>query len=181
MHEQVVLVNDADAELGTMEKLEAHRRPALHRAFSIFLMDSQQRMLLQQRAASKYHSALLWTNTCCSHPRPGEAVDEAANRRLFEEMGISTRLYKAFDFVYKAELDNGLYEHEFDHVFLGNYDGEVQANPDEVASYCYKTMEEIAGDLLQAPARYTAWFRIAFPLVQRHLEKRTAPTETADS
>ncbi len=157
-----------------MEKMEAHRSPHLHRAFSVFLFDDKQRMLLQQRAHSKYHSGGLWTNTCCSHPYPGEAVDVAAARRLQEEMGIEASISKAFDFVYKADFDNGLYEHEFDHVFVGTYNGEVQPDPNEVAAYCYKSLAEINADMELSADKYTAWFKIALPLLEAHLQQASS-------
>src|SRR5690348_5807899 len=119
--EQVVLVNEEDQEVGTMEKMEAHRRGVLHRAFSVFIFNKQGEMLLQQRAQEKYHSGGLWTNACCSHPRPGEEVSEGAGRRLVEELGFETELQPVFNFVYKANFENGLIEHEFDHVYFGTY------------------------------------------------------------
>src|SRR5215468_430433 len=115
--EQVILVNELDEEIGTMEKLSAHEQGVLHRAISVFIFNEKGEMLLQQRASRKYHSGGLWTNACCSHPHPGEATHAAALRRLKEEMGFETSLKKAFDFVYKTSFDNGLTEHEFDHVF----------------------------------------------------------------
>ncbi len=172
---EVILVNEADESIGTMEKMEAHRKPHLHRAFSIFLFDDKNRMLLQQRAISKYHSGGLWTNTCCSHPYPGEEVMAAAKRRLREEMGIVAELTKAFDFIYKADFDNGLMEHEYDHVYIGRYNGEVKPDSNEVASYCYKSMEEVKADLVNSAHRYTAWFKIAFPLLQDYLLSKAEP------
>jgi isopentenyl-diphosphate delta-isomerase len=171
---EVVLVNQYDEPVGTMEKMEAHREPHLHRAFSIFLFNHQNEMLLQRRALSKYHSGGLWTNACCSHPYPNEPVEEAADRRLFEELGINTPLEKAFDFIYQAEFDNGLFEHEFDHVFLGEFEGELNPNPAEVADYCYKSMEEIKRDLEISPAAFTPWFKIALPYLEAYLEKKGA-------
>ena len=125
MLEEVVLVNEKDEAIGTMEKMAAHEKALLHRAFSVFVFNKNGDLLMQQRAHSKYHSGGLWTNTCCSHPRPGEHVADAANRRLQEEMGFTTSLNKAFDFTYKAAFDNGLTEHEFDHVFIGIYEGPI--------------------------------------------------------
>jgi isopentenyl-diphosphate Delta-isomerase len=158
----VILVNEQDEELGVMEKMEAHRKALLHRAFSIFIFNSRGEMLLQRRAAAKYHSGGLWTNACCSHPFPGEAVEVAAHRRLLEEMGFETTLTKAFDFVYQARFDNGLTEYEFDHVFTGTYDGAVNLNLQEADDYCYKTPEAIAQDLEHHAGHYTVWFKIAF-------------------
>jgi isopentenyl-diphosphate delta-isomerase len=166
MLEQVILVNEADQELGFMEKMEAHKKAVLHRAFSVFVFNEKGEMLLQQRASNKYHSANLWTNTCCSHPKPGELTLHAANRRLQEEMGFNTTLEKAFDFVYKAPFDNGLTEFEFDHVFIGYYDGNIQPNPLEVKDYAFRTFENINQLIETAPQEFTSWFLIAFPKVK---------------
>jgi isopentenyl-diphosphate delta-isomerase len=165
----VVLVNAQDEPVGVMEKMEAHRKPHLHRAFSIFLFNSNGEMLLQQRAMDKYHSPGLWTNACCSHPYPGEAIEEAANRRLMEELGIETQLTKAFSFTYQAEFENGLYEHEYDHVFVGEFHGTLHPNPQEVGDYCYKSIAAIKADLENKPASYTPWFKIAMPYLENHL------------
>lgn len=162
----LVLVNERDEPLGTMEKMEAHRKALLHRAFSVFIFNSEGEMLLQQRAFSKYHSGGLWTNTCCSHPYPGETPIEAASRRLMEEMGFTTSMEKIFDFVYKKELDNELTEHEFDHVFVGQYEGLIQPNPEEVVDYKYLSMEEITTRMEEQPEAFTVWFQIAFPRVK---------------
>lgn len=164
---EVILVNEADAVVGTMEKMEAHRRGALHRAFSVFVFNTKGAMLLQQRSAEKYHGALLWSNTCCSHPFPGEAVEVAAVRRLKEEMGFTTPLEKIFTFTYRAEVENNLVEHEFDHVFAGIYEGAIELNPAEVAAYQYLPMETIHRRLEEEPGSFTSWFRIAFPLVEK--------------
>jgi isopentenyl-diphosphate delta-isomerase len=166
---EVILVDNTDKPIGTMEKMEAHTQPHLHRAFSIFLFNEQGEMLLQQRAYTKYHSGGLWTNACCSHPLPEEETANAANRRLYEELGIQTPLHKAFDFVYQASFDNGLFEHEFDHVYLGTYSGELYLNPEEVADYCYKSLEEIKEDLGKFPEIYTPWFKIALPYLEEYL------------
>jgi len=139
--EQVVLVNELDHEIGLMEKMEAHEKALLHRAFSVFVFNAKGELLLQQRAFEKYHSGGLWTNTCCSHPRPNETVLDAANRRLMEEMGFQTPLQKVFDFIYQAAFSNGLTEHEFDHVFIGHYEGEILPDPQEVHAYEYRTMD----------------------------------------
>ena len=163
--EQVILVDVDDCEIGLMEKMEAHKQAVLHRAFSVFLFNSQGKMLLQQRALTKYHSAGLWTNTCCSHPRPGETLENAVSRRLMEEMGISAKVSKAFDFIYQAELPDHLNEHEFDHVFIGNFDDEVRPNHLEVANFVYQSIEEIDANLQSHPEKYTVWFKIAFPKV----------------
>ncbi|MEI6087301.1 MAG: isopentenyl-diphosphate Delta-isomerase [Bacteroidota bacterium] len=161
--EQVVLVNDRDEELGVMEKMEAHEKALLHRAFSVFVFNQSGELLLQQRALDKYHSGGLWTNTCCSHPRPNETVSAAASRRLREEMGFEVPLEKIFDFVYQASFDNGLTEHEFDHVFVGYYDGPMDVNPVEVNDYVFRSMESIQHSLESHDGLFTAWFEIIFP------------------
>ncbi len=169
MH-KVILVNELDEVVGSMEKMEAHEKALLHRAFSIFLFDKQGNMLLQKRAATKYHSPSLWTNACCSHPMPGETTEQAALRRLNEELGFTTSIAKAFHFTYKAEFDNGLTEHEFDHVFAGEYDGEIKLNAEEVSDTCYKSMNEIKQELSNNSGAYTQWFKIAFPLLEEWLQ-----------
>ncbi|MBL7739710.1 MAG: isopentenyl-diphosphate Delta-isomerase [Chitinophagaceae bacterium] len=170
--EQVVLVNEHDAVTGVMEKMEAHRKGSLHRAFSVFIFNCKGEMLLQRRALNKYHSAGLWTNSCCSHPLPGEEVHDAALRRLQEEMGFTTSIEKIFDFVYRAEFDNGLTEHEFDHVFAGEYEGAVSLNPDEAMDYCYKSIEEVRTGLQDQPHKFTAWFHLAFPKIEAWWNRR---------
>ncbi len=166
---EVVLVNELDEPIGTMEKMAAHRKAFLHRAFSVFIFNHSGNMLLQQRALNKYHSGGLWTNACCSHPFPGEDILHAANRRLEEEMGFSTDLKKAFDFTYKSEFDNGLTEFEFDHVFIGECKNPDMISPDkeEVSDYCFKSLDEIRASLILAGNTYTAWFHIAFPMVEK--------------
>lgn len=168
----IILVNDKDERIGTMEKMEAHRKALLHRAFSVFIFNNKGEMLLQQRALSKYHSAGLWTNTCCSHPYPGEETIEGAKRRLREELGFSVPLNKAFDFIYKAAFENGLTENEFDHVYVGEYDGDVFPVPEEVKDYCFKPMDEIKDELENFPHKYTAWFKIAFPRIEQYIRAR---------
>jgi isopentenyl-diphosphate delta-isomerase len=168
--EEVILVDENDVQIGTMEKMEAHRKGVLHRAFSVFLFNDKNEMLLQQRAVTKYHSGGLWTNACCSHPRPGEETEAAATRRLHEELGFTTTITKIFDFHYDASFDNGLIEHEFDHVYVGTYTGNIIPNPAEVQDYCYKKMEEIAANIASHSHKYTAWFCIAFPKVQEWLD-----------
>jgi len=162
----VILVDEQDQVLGTMEKMEAHRQGALHRAFSVFIFDSKGRMLLQQRAAQKYHGGLLWTNACCSHPYPSEVTMSAAHRRLGEELGFDTSLTEIFSFTYKAQVENNLIEHEFDHVFAGEYEGEIVPNPAEVANYCYSALEEIKSAIHDHPNKFTSWFRIVFPQIE---------------
>ncbi len=164
--EQVILVDDQDNPIGLMEKIEVHEKAILHRAFSVFIFNHQGELLLQQRALSKYHSAGLWTNTCCSHPRPNETTQAAANRRLLEEMGFETSLEKVFDFIYLANFDNGLTEHEFDHVFIGFYEGEICPNSEEVNSFVYSSLDLIDAQLISTPHIYTEWFKIAYPKVK---------------
>lgn len=167
--EKVILVNKLDEELGVMEKMQAHRLGLLHRAFSIFIFNDKNELLLQQRAASKYHSGGLWSNTCCSHPRQSESVLEAGDRRLMEEMGFSTDLTKIFDFIYHKKLDQELFEHEFDHVLIGRYDGEVKINPIEVEDYKYINVGELLIDVQKYPDNYTEWFKISLNRVISNL------------
>ena len=161
----VILVNELDEQTGTLEKMEAHRQGLLHRAFSIFIFNSKNELLLQQRASGKYHNPEIWTNTCCSHPLPGETVEDAASRRLQEEMGFNTPLQKAFNFTYKTVFYNGLTEHEFDHVFIGRYDGALSPDKSEVKDYCFKSIEEVEKSLQSHPQKFTSWFKIAFPKI----------------
>jgi isopentenyl-diphosphate delta-isomerase len=167
--EEVILVNEHDEPVGSMEKMEAHLKAALHRAFSIFIFNTKGEMLLQQRALSKYHSGGLWTNACCSHPRPGETTEDAAQRRLQEELGFITPLQKAFSFTYKVPFDNGLTENEFDHVYVGTYDGEVAPVAAEVNDFCFKKMDDISSSLQNHPKKYTEWFHLAYPKVAEWL------------
>lgn len=169
--EYVILVDTADRELGTMEKMEAHEKAALHRAFSVFIFNDRGELMLQQRAAHKYHSPLLWTNTCCSHQRQGESNIDAGKRRLKEEMGFEVDLDEKFHFVYKAEFDNGLTEHELDHVMVGYYNGEPTINPEEVASWKWIDMEVLQQDMKDHPQDYTAWFKIIFDRFVEFLKK----------
>lgn len=161
--EYVILVNTNDEEIGSMEKMDAHRQALLHRAFSIFVFNTEGHLLIHRRATDKYHSPGLWTNTCCSHPRIGETTLDAAYRRLQEEMGFQCELTESFSFIYKAELEEGLYEHEFDHVFIGEYSGSPVANPEEVSEWKYISMEELQNDIRVNTNNYTVWFRIALP------------------
>ena len=167
--EKVILVNERDEPQGLMEKMEAHEKGILHRAFSVFVINKKNQLLLQQRAFSKYHSGGLWTNTCCSHPREGESNLEAAHRRLMEEMGFDCELEKLTDFIYKAELDHGLTEHEFDHVFIGEWMGAPDINPDEVASYKWMAVDEVEADMKRNPDRYTEWFKIIYNEFLKHV------------
>jgi isopentenyl-diphosphate delta-isomerase len=169
--EHVVLVNTLDQDQGTMEKMEAHRAGQLHRAFSVFILNSRGELLLQQRAHHKYHSGGLWTNTCCSHPREGEDVVDAGKRRLIEEMGMQCQISKGFDFIYRSELDGGLVEHEFDHVLFGISDVAPQPNADEVADYRYVTFSAVRKEMAEDPERFTTWFRICFERAADHLGK----------
>ena len=169
MMERVVLVDEKDNPLGTMEKMEAHEKGVLHRAFSVFIFNNKGEMLLQQRAFSKYHSGGLWTNTCCSHPRDGETTLEAAHRRLQEEMGFDCEIEKAFDFIYKKNLDKGLIEHEFDHVFIGEFEGEVCFNKEEVNAYIYRPVQAVVDEVNQTPEKYTEWFKICLDEVVKRI------------
>ena len=169
---EVILVDQDDRPSGTAEKMEAHRKGLLHRAFSVFIFNSKGEMLLQQRAMSKYHSGGLWTNACCSHPAPGEETISAAQRRMEEEMGIAPPVEKIFDFVYRAEFENGLIENEFDHVLAGEYDGTINFNKEEVMDYCFKSLGELKHSLDTHPQKYTAWFHIAFPRVEKWWTRR---------
>jgi isopentenyl-diphosphate delta-isomerase len=168
--EEVILVNEQDEQTGTIEKMEAHKKALLHRAFSVFIFNVKGEMLLQQRALGKYHSPGLWTNTCCSHPRPGEDVEEAARRRLKEEMGIEGSLTKIFDFIYRTDFENGLTEYEFDHVYTGSYSGHLNPDQKEVKDFCFRTMTDIEHDLKHHPEKYSSWFKIAFPLLSLKLK-----------
>jgi isopentenyl-diphosphate delta-isomerase len=170
--EEVILVDETDTPLGKMEKMEAHKKALLHRAFSVFIFNSKGEMLLQRRASGKYHSPGLWTNACCSHPRPGEETHSAALRRLKEELGITTTLTKLFDFTYRSAYDNGLTEFEFDHVFAGVYDDrDIRPDPAEVSDFCFRSSGDIQVDLQRSPAKYTSWFHLAFPLVSEKMNR----------
>lgn len=169
--EKVILVDKNDNQVGLMPKLEAHEKGILHRAFSIFIFNSKYELLLQKRASSKYHSGGLWTNTCCSHPKEGEDTLDAANRRLDEEMGIKTSLRKVYDFIYKAELDNQLTEHEFDHVFYGVCDNDPILNKDEAEDFKWVDMETLNNDIIKNENNYTVWFKIAFEYFYNYLKK----------
>lgn len=167
--EEVILVNEKDKVLGYMEKQEAHIKGLMHRAFSIFIFNDKNELLLQKRAVEKYHSGGLWTNTCCSHPRKNETNIEAAYRRLNEEMGMSCVLNKVFTFTYKAVLDKGLTEHEFDHVFFGFTNQKPKINTDEVAEYKYISIVNLEKTVSTRPELFTEWFLICFPKVINQL------------
>lgn len=162
MMEQVILVDEQDQPIGLMEKQSAHIGPHLHRAFSVFVFNKKGELLLQQRAFSKYHSPGLWTNTCCSHPRDGETVLEAASRRLMEEIGIQCELREIYTFIYMASVGKGLTEHEFDHVLIGQSDEIPNIDPEEVASWKYMSLDNLKKDIERYPELYTAWFKITF-------------------
>ena len=172
MVHEIILVNERDERTGTAEKMEAHRNGWLHRAFSVFIFNNRGELLLQRRALNKYHSGGLWTNTCCSHPAPGEDTLLAAQRRLKEEMGFEAPLSKIFDFVYRAEFENGLTEHEFDHVYAGEFNGPVNFNKEEVSDYAYRSMSQIRETLEHEREIFTAWFVKAFPLVEAWWNKQ---------
>ena len=165
----VVLVDESDKEIGIAEKMEAHRKSLLHRAISVFIVNSKGQWLLQRRALSKYHSQGLWTNACCTHPFPGESNVDAAKRRLLEEMGLSSDLRKLFHFTYIEKLDNELTEHELDHVFVGVTDDLPKINTDEVMDYKYIDFKDLNEDIKRNPQNYTVWFRMIFERVQQHL------------
>ena len=169
--EYVILVNNNDQSLGAMEKMEAHEKGVMHRAISVFVFNNAGEMLLQKRADEKYHSAGLWSNTACSHPRTNEKPRDAAHRRLIEEMGFDCDIDKAFSFVYKANVGEGLIEHEYDHVFIGNSDTKPIPNPDEVGDWKYVDFDWLIKDIETNPGDYTVWFKIALEEVKKHFKK----------
>lgn len=168
MMEQVILVDEQDNPIGLMEKQAAHVTPHLHRAFSVFVFNSKGELLLQQRALSKYHSPGLWTNTCCSHPRAGETLEEATSRRLMEEMGMTCALHEVYSFIYKAPVGEGLTEHEFDHVFIGQSDDFPEINRDEVEAWKYMSLDDLKADIEHHSEHYTEWFKITFEEMTHH-------------
>lgn len=167
--EHVILVNEKDQEIGLMPKLEAHQKAVLHRAFSVFIFNSENELMLQQRASDKYHSPNLWTNTCCSHQRSGESNIQAGTRRLYEEMGFTTSLKEITSFIYKAPFDNGLTEHELDHIMVGYYNEDPVINSDEVEDWKWMKIEDVKKDIILNPDLYTAWFKIIFKNFYNHL------------
>jgi len=167
--EKVILVNEKDEPIGLMPKMEAHEKAVLHRAFSVFVFNDRNELMLQQRAFEKYHTPGLWTNTCCSHQREGESNIEAGKRRLMEEMGFVTELQESISFIYKAPFDNGLTEHEYDHVLLGKYNGTPNINPEEVANWKWAALDDIKADIAENPQRYTAWFKVIFDKFYEHI------------
>ncbi|MGB0881965.1 MAG: isopentenyl-diphosphate Delta-isomerase [Vicingaceae bacterium] len=173
LKEEVVLVDSNDNELGTMEKMEAHKKGVLHRAFSVFIFNSKGEVLLQKRAKSKYHCGGLWSNTCCSHPRKNESLSAATTRRLNEEMGMKAELLHSFSFIYRAELDDNLIEHELDHVFIGYSNDIPFYNTDEVEGYCYLSPEELLLGFEKHPNEYTPWLKICFQELINNINKNT--------
>ena len=171
MNEMVILVDNNDNQLGLMEKIEAHEKAILHRAFSVFILNDYNELLLQKRALSKYHSPGLWTNTCCSHPRHGESVINAGLRRLKEEMGFETEISSLLSFIYKAEFDNGLTEHEFDHVLVGRYNKNPSINKSEVSDWKWTDLDFLKKDVVSNPDLYTVWFKIIFQQFYKNLNK----------
>jgi len=169
--ENVILVNERDEPIGLMPKLEAHEKAVLHRAFSVFILNEKNQLMLQQRAHHKYHSPLLWTNTCCSHQREGESNLQAGNRRLREEMGFQAELKELFHFIYKAPFDNGLTEHELDHVMIGYYNENPVINPEEVEAWKWMDIEAVKEDISVHPELYTVWFKIIFEEFYHYLEE----------
>jgi len=170
--EEVVLVNEKDEVIGTMEKIEAHQKALLHRAFSVFVINKNNELMIQRRALTKYHSPGLWTNTCCSHPRINESYGDAAHRRMHEEMGFDCDLKEEFSFIYKAEFDNGLTEHELDHVFVGYSEKEPVINPEEVDSWKWINIDELKADIIANPDNYTAWFKIIFEKFSNYFDNK---------
>lgn len=160
MNDHVILVNEANEPIGTEEKMKAHLEGKLHRAFSIFVFNKKGELLLQRRALNKYHSGGEWTNTVCSHPRPGESYEQAVHRRLKEEMGFDCELKEAFSFIYRAEFENGLTEHEYDRIFLGKYEGRVEPNPEEVMDTQWVSLQELERALQKRPKEYSAWLKV---------------------
>lgn len=170
MEEKIITVDENDVEQGSIEKIEAHLKGVLHRAFSIFIFNSNGELLLQRRAMDKYHSSGLWSNTCCSHPRYGERLEEAVHRRIIEEMGIDCELKEIFSFIYKAQLEDGLTEYEYDHVFAGKFDDEVIPNKSEVEDYDWVSIEQLREDIKIRPENYTFWFKECLERVMSFIE-----------
>ena len=167
--EKVILVDKNDHPIGEMDKMEAHTKGLLHRAFPIFIFNEQNELMLQRRALSKYHSGGLWTNTCCSHPRPGETILEAGNRRLLEELNFRTDLSYSFSFIYRAELDADMIEHELDHVLIGHYNSLIEPNPEEVMELKFTTLSKIETDIATNGEMYTVWFKVIFERVKNSI------------
>lgn len=172
MKAEVILVDENDKQTGVLEKLEAHQKGLLHRAFSVFIFNDQNQLMMQQRALDKYHSGGLWTNTCCSHPSPGEDTEGACHRRLREEMGFDTQLEYVTSFIYKAEVDNHLTEHEYDHVYFGIFNAVPSVNSTEVGAWKFVDMDYLETDMVENPNNYTVWFRIIFSKVKEYLSAK---------
>lgn len=168
MEEFVVLVSPEDQVLGLMEKQQAHVNGLLHRAFSVFLFNSKGEMLLQKRASGKYHSPLKWTNAVCSHPKNGETYLEGAKRRVKEELGIEAEILEKFSFIYKADVGNGLWEHELDHVFIGVFEDDFNLNKDEVEEVRYISMQDLDREMIEHPEHFTEWFKIILEEYKHH-------------
>lgn len=168
----IILVDENDNKIGEGGKDEVHEKGWLHRCFSIFVFNSKGELLLQKRAEEKYHSPGLWTNTCCSHPGPGEKTIDAAHRRLQEEMGFNCDLEEIFSFVYKAELGNNLIEHEFDHVFIGRYDGRISPDASEVNDYKWIDLESLEDEIIKKPELYTVWLKICLEKVINYVKTK---------
>ncbi len=177
--EMVILVDESDNEIGVAEKMSAHLKGQLHRAISVFLFNDQRQMLVQQRALTKYHSGGLWSNSCCTHPRPQEAVMDAAKRRLWEEMGIECDLEKAFVFTYNVDLGGGLAEHEYDHIFVGRFNAEPNLNAEEVGAWKWIDTDALLQDVEKHPERYTAWFRVLLAPFSKHPQFPKSVVQTA--
>lgn len=171
MKEELILVNENDEAIGVEEKIKAHVIGALHRAFSIFIFNSAGQLLLQKRTTTKYHSKGLWSNTCCGHPRPGESIKVASRRRLGEEMGFDCNVREVFEFIYQAKLDDGLVEHEYDHVLAGRFDGIPKPNQDEVGGWKWVDLMTLRLDMQKHPGRYTYWFRISIDELCRSINQ----------
>ena len=171
VEDKVILVDSNDNQIGLMPKLEAHKKGVLHRAFSVFIFNNDGELMLQRRALTKYHSPGLWTNTCCSHQRDGETNIISGKRRLNEEMGFNTELFEKTSFIYKAKFDNGLTEHEFDHVLVGSYNHSPIINPNEVDSWKWMSMDNVKKDIKDHPENYTAWFKIIFEKYYKYISQ----------
>ena len=171
IEDKVILVDNNDNQIGLMPKLEAHEKGVLHRAFSVFIFNNDGELMLQRRALTKYHSPGLWTNTCCSHQRDGESNISSGKRRLNEEMGFDTKLFEKTSFIYKAKFDNGLIEHEFDHVLVGNYNHSPIINSIEVDSWKWMSLENVKKDIKDHPGNYTAWFKIIFEKYYKYISQ----------
>lgn len=170
MQEYVTLVDENDNMVGTAEKIDAHKNPRLHRAFSIFIFNNSGELLIQRRAEGKYHNPGMWANTCCGHPRPGESLEVAAHRRLQEEMDFDTGMVKVFSFIYSSEFENGLTEKEYDHVLVGKWDGIPSFNINEIADYKWISKSDLADDIRKSPEIYTTWFKIAWGTLLKEMK-----------